>query len=588
MKNSKRFQFILKFTKPYKITFLTLFICIITTSFIGMLYPYVFGLLIDEVFYHKNVNFFKVIVVGYCILYLGEQLLHLVLNYVAAYFATRFNFDIRRKLYEKILKLKAGYLNDIRTGDLITIINSDSEQIYEFIHWNVFYLIANALRLLISIIFVGLINLKLMLLMIVVVPISVYASRYFGKLVKERTKLYRDQYGKYISWVFEILKGMREVQLFGVERHVTKYFVRQCASMVRLKNRTNLTEFASDSTNGFISLLSDLSVYVLASLLIVNGQLTVGAFVASIDYFMRANLLLKSLNDANMKIQNQTASIDKVVELLIQEEEGSEPHKGKLNPAGGRIQFSGVNFRYDGCNDVLKNISFAVNAGERISLVGRSGAGKSTVANLLLRFYEPETGIITIDDQDISKVTLESLRRSIGVVQQENLIFQGTIRHNVLLGNPKANDTEIWNALQKADIADFVKELPEGLETIIGSNGIELSGGQRQRITIARIFLKNPKILIFDEATSSLDYETEQAVHQAGIALSMGRTVITIAHRLSTILDSDRVAVLKDGEIIAFDHHLSLLKECGYYGELFKDQYMSSLNNSSVQEAAAI
>jgi ATP-binding cassette, subfamily B, bacterial len=240
MKRSKRWQIILKFARPYKITFLTLFICIITTSFIGMLYPYIFGLLIDEVFYHKNIDFFKVIVISYCILYLGEQLLHLVLNYVAAYFATRFNFDIKRKLYEKILKMKAGYLNDIQTGNLITVINSDSEQIYEFIHWNVFYLAANVLRLLLSIVFVALINVKLMLLMIVVVPVSVYVSRHFGKIVKEKVKLYRDQYGKYISWVFEILKGMREVQLFGVERHVTRYFVKQCASLVRLKRSGGL------------------------------------------------------------------------------------------------------------------------------------------------------------------------------------------------------------------------------------------------------------------------------------------------------------------------------------------------------------
>lgn len=204
MKKSKRWQTIWIFAKPYKITFSTLFICIFVTSIIGMLYPYIFGLLIDEVFYHKNMEFFKVIVISYCILYIGEQLLHLVLNYVAAYFSTRFNFDIRRKLYEKILKLKAEYLNDIQTGNLITIINSDAEQIYEFIHWNVFYLIANVLRLIISIVFVAFINIKLMLLMIVVVPISVYVSKYFGKIVKERVNLYRDKYGKFISWVFEI------------------------------------------------------------------------------------------------------------------------------------------------------------------------------------------------------------------------------------------------------------------------------------------------------------------------------------------------------------------------------------------------
>jgi ATP-binding cassette, subfamily B, bacterial len=631
MKKSKRWQMIWSFAKLYKITFATLFICIFATSIIGMLYPYIFGLLIDEVFYHKNMEFFKVIVISYCILYIGEQLLHLVLNYVSAYFATRFNFDIRRKLYEKILRLKAEYLNDIQTGDLINIINSDSEQIYEFIHWNVFYLIANVLRLIISIAFVGFINIKLMLLMMVVVPISVYVSNYFGKIVKNRVKLYRDTYGKYISWVFEILKGMREIQLFAVERHVTKFFVKQCSALVRLKIKTNLTEFASDSTNSFITLLSDLSVYILASLLILKGQLTVGAFIASIDYFSRASGLLKSLNSANMKIQSNMVSIDKVVDILSQEEEEEvikaevevekEEEEGKdseaeaevetkagkyakyenntekrdkpyrkkeLTPVEGGITFSNINFKYNEHNEVLRDVNLVVKGGQRISLVGISGAGKSTIISMLLRFYEPETGSITIDGQDISKVSLKSLRKNIGVVQQENLLFQGTVGYNIKLGNLKAREEEVWQALEKANIMDFIKELPNGLDTVIGRGGVELSGGQRQRLTIARIFLKNPKILVFDEATSSLDYEAEEMIQKASKELSEGRTTIVIAHRLSTILDSDKVAVLKDGKIIAFDHHLVLLKECEYYRELFKEQYMLSQQEWSDGEVAAV
>lgn len=381
---------------------------------------------------------------------------------------------------------------------------------------------------------------------------------------------------------------MREIQLFGVERNVAKFFVKQSAYLVRLKIKTNLTEFASDSSNNFISLLSDLSVYILASLLILNGQLTVGAFIASIDYFSRANGLLKSLNSANLKIQSNMVSIDRVVNVLFQEEEGNDYSKRILKPVSGQICFSNVNFKYNEHNEVLKDVNIVVEGGERISLVGRSGAGKSTIVSMLLRFYKPAAGSITIDEQDISQVSLKSLRKNIGVVQQENLLFQGTLRYNIKLGNLKAREEEIWQALEKANISDFIKELPKGLDTIIGSGGIELSGGQRQRITIARIFLKNPKILIFDEATSSLDYEAEETIQRASKELSEGRTTIIIAHRLSTILDSHRVAVLKDGEIIAFDHHLKLLKNCEYYREIFRDQYVLSQGKWSSKEETAV
>lgn len=587
MKKSKRFHVILSFTRSYKITFLTLFICIVVTSIISMLYPYIFGIMIDEVFYHKNMQFFKVIVISYCILYIGEQMLHLVLNYVSAYFSTKFNFDIRRRLYEKILSLKAEYLNDIQTGNLMTIINDDAEQIYEFIHWNVFYLMANILRLIISIAFVGYINLKLMLLLLVVVPVSVYVSRYFGNIVKLKVKRYRDNYGKYISWVYEILKGMREIQLFGVERHVTKVFVKKCASLVHLKIETNLVEFGSYCVNDFISLASNLSIYILASLLIMKGQLTVGAFVASIEYFTRSSLLLKSLNDSNMKIQTNMVSIDKIVDILSQEEEDREI-KNKLVLSKGEINFTNVSFGYNEHSKVLKKINFKSGEGERISLIGESGAGKSTIINLLLRFYEPSGGCITIDGQDISKVALSSLRKSIGVVQQENLMFQGSIRYNVKLGNNKASEGEILEALGKANILEFVNGLPKGLDTIIGKNGMELSGGQKQRIAIARIFLKNPKILIFDEATSSLDYESEASIKRACRDLSQGRTTIIIAHRLSTILDSNRVGVLRDGEIIAFDHHSRLLCDCEYYAKLFKEQYMKNTEEFDSEEGTAV
>ncbi|MCX8131174.1 MAG: ABC transporter ATP-binding protein/permease [Clostridia bacterium] len=575
MKDTKRIKIIWQFVKPFKMAFINLFICVIVTSFIGMLYPYIFGMLVDEVFYHRNMDFFKIIVISYGVIYIGEQLLHLILNSTWAYLMTRYLFDIRKRIFDKIFILKADYLSNIQTGDLITRINKDAEEFMNFIHWNVFYLFANIVRLLISVALVAVLNIKIAALMFIVVPITVYTSRFFAKKVRIQYKKYRDVYGKYISWMFEILGGMREIQLLAGERNVIRKFIKSCSSLIRLKIKSSLIEVGSERSNAFISLSSNLMLYIVAGVFIVNGELTVGGFIAIIDYFTRSTNLLKGLNDANIKIQNNMVSIDRVYSLLNEESEKQDKTYPDISVNGGRIEFKNVKFQYNEHNHVLKNINLAINEGEKISFVGRSGAGKSTLVNLLLRFYDPCKGTIKINGTDIQGCSLKSLRKNIGIVQQETLFFDGTIKYNLKLGNPRCSDGEIWEACEKAHIAEFVRSLPDGLDTVIGTDGINFSGGQRQRLAIARVFLKNPPILIFDEATSALDYEAEQVIKKSWKELSCGRTTIIIAHRLTTILDSDKVAVLHGGEIVSFDHHLKLLENCEHYRSLFSEQYIT-------------
>jgi ABC-type multidrug transport system fused ATPase/permease subunit len=222
---------------------------------------------------------------------------------------------------------------------------------------------------------------------------------------------------------------------------------------------------------------------------------------------------------------------------------------------------------------VFSKLQLNINSGEKIALVGKSGEGKSTLASLLLRFYNPQEGNIFIDNQDISTVSIESLRKNIGIVWQDILLFHGTIRENLLIAKENANEEEIWDVLEKANIADFINSLKDKLDTVIGSRYQGLSGGQKQRIGIARILLKNPKILIFDEATSALDFESEQVIKNSWSELSKGRTILVIAHRLSTIIDCDRVAVLSNGEIVACRKHLELVGKCTAYDEIYKEQY---------------
>jgi len=312
----------------------------------------------------------------------------------------------------------------------------------------------------------------------------------------------------------------------------------------------------------------------LAAFMALNGQVTIGMFLAILQYFSNVNNNISIIMQNVNTIQNRLVAIQKVIDYMSIESEEDELRTDKLLVDQGRISFNDVSFYYNKKNNVLDNINLNIRSGERISLVGSSGAGKTTISSLLLGFYIPQSGSISIDEHDLRQCTLKSIRNEIGIVQQEVLMFDGTLRMNMTLGNKHATDNQIMEACEMAAIGDFVRSLPDGLDTVMGKNATDFSGGQRQRLAIARIYLKNPKILIFDEATSSLDYESEKLVHEAWDNLSRGRTTITIAHRLSTIVKSDRVAVLHEGKIVSCGHHLELLKNCGFYQTLFAEQYI--------------
>lgn len=565
------YKYILKNALKFKWKFLILFFCIITTSFIGITYPYIFGRLVDEVFYKKNMSMFINIVIIYGAIYLVEQLLHLVLNITWAQLMTRFLFVIRKDLFNKTLSLTPKFLSNIHTGDVIKRINKDVEEFMNFIHWNIFYTIANILRLILAIGALFFLNYKIAILVIALIPINVFLSKYFGKKVKRFYRKKADKEGILSSWLFEIIKGMREICLLGAENEIIKKFTHKTIEIMRIKINSDKVEIINERLNSSVSLVSTLILYVLAGYLVFSGEFTVGAFVASVDYFGRATSLFNSLSQKSIAIQNNIVGIERVQSLLEEESEKYEGHDLKVTE--GSISFKDIEFSYNDHNKVFSKLQLNIKAGEKIALVGKSGEGKSTLASLLLRFYKPQAGAIFIDNQDISTVSIESLRRNIGIVWQDILLFDGTIRENLLIAKENANEEEIWAALEQANIADFINSLQDKLDTVIGSRYQGLSGGQKQRIGIARILLKNPKILIFDEATSALDFESEQVIKNSWKELSEGRTILVIAHRLSTIIDCDRVAVLSNGKIVACKKHLELIGKCTAYDEIYKDQY---------------
>lgn len=574
------YKYLLKNVSIFKLKFLILFFCVITTSFIGITYPYMFGQLVDQVFYKRNMGFFLDIVIIYGLVYLGEQLLHLLLNIIWAQLMTQFLFLFRRDVFNKVFSLSAEFFLNIHSGDVVKRINNDTEEFMNFIHWNIFYTIANVIGLIVSIGAMWLLNYKIALLVIVLIPINVFLSKHFAKHAKRFYKEKSDKQGILSSWLFEIIKGMREINILGAERQILRKFSVSTIEIMRINIKSDRVEVTNERLNSSVSLISSLILYVMVGYLVFKGEFTVGAFVATIGYFNKATLLFNGLSQKEIAIQNNKVGMERVQKLL---EEQSEVYSGaELKIKEGNITFQDIHFSYNSGKEVFSNLNLEIKAGEKIALVGKSGAGKSTLVSLLLRFYEADTGKILIDSQDISSVSLRSLRENIGIVCQDTMLFPGTIRDNLLIAKADAAEENIWEALRKAHLDDYVNSLKDGLDTIINGEGFGMSGGQKQRLAIARIFLKNPKILIFDEATSALDFESEQIIKSSWRELTEGKSMIVIAHRLSTIVDSDRVAVLNEGEIVACKHHSELINKCTAYDEIYSEQYTTKMEEQII------
>lgn len=563
--------------RKYKWSFLNLFICVVFTSVIGMAYPYIFGLLVDEVFYHRNFRFLVYIVTAYGLVFAGEQCLHICFNSVWAYLATRFSFDIRKKLHDKLFSLQSVFFTTSKSGDLMAVINRDTDEVMSFIHLNVFFLTANIIRLATAVAFVLYANIYLGLLMLLAIPAAVFTAMAFGQALKARMEEQREQYGDWMSWCLERIAGLRDIRLLGASKYSTRVFVQMMIQYMRTRSRSSKMEWISERTVKVISLGSDLALYATASYLIVHQHITIGVFIATIEYFSKGGELLQKISGASRSIQRNKVAISRVFSLL--QEKGEEMNVGapSLAVTEGEIEFRSVSFRYSPEIPVLLGISFFIEGGTTVAVVGRSGGGKSTLISLLLGLYKADEGDILIDGVSIADCNLHSLRKSIGVVSQETFLFEGSLRENLLWGSPYQPDEALWLACEKAFIAEYVRGLPDGLSTRIGGeHGSSMSGGQRQRIALARVFLRKPRILVFDEATSALDGEAEKAIRFSWQALGEQVTTIIIAHRLSTIVHADKVAVINQGRIAAYDHHEKLLAESDAYRQLFDEQYSES------------
>ncbi len=482
--------------------------------------------------------------------------------------------DMRNRLYGHLQKLPLGFFDRHKAGQLIARVFSDTSQTKEIITYTIADLVKHAVSLLAFVTALLLISWKLTLLALVVAPLFLgFLKPMLWRLRRSFRRAY-DSQGELTSMLQESVSGARLVKAFGAEEFEHRRFVRTNQAYFRDLVRAERVRLLSSPLSEVLGSIVTLVLVWVGAQLVFGGELTAEAFLTFLTISLRVQSPIKALTTFPARAQASLAAADRFFEILDTGGEPASTSGRSVDSFERSIAYEDVDFAYDGDEAVLRGISFEVKRGEVVALVGPSGAGKSTIVDLLPRFYQPTGGRITLDGTDISKIRLESLRQLLGIVSQETLIFHDTVRANIAYGaTDRYSQDEIEAAARAANAHDFVVQLPRGYETLLGDRGVRLSGGQRQRIAIARAILRDPPLLIFDEATSSLDSESERLVQDAIQRLLADRTVIVIAHRLSTIQGANQIIVLKDGRIVERGRHDELLARRGAYHRLYEIQF---------------
>lgn len=563
-------QWIIKFVMMHKWTFLLSFIVVTIMTIIDMIYPFFNGEIINVALYEKDMStFWKLCLIYVSILVFNQIFIATLNNLLLSRIMTGFLFDIRRSVFKKIIHKKGKDLTNINTGDIINRMESDTEAFVNLIFHNGIWGYSNFLHIVFAIVFMFYYNSFLGVFTVLLAPVLAFVSNYFKKKNHQINKKITDEQGRVWAFLFEFMKDLLNVKMLNSCKRVKRVYFKKTVFINKIKVIREKHELKSERIYSFIALVSQLLLFIICSFLIVNENMQIGVFVAAISYFNMATNYFGTIHQKIVDNGRQHASIQRVIDILNEEEEDYKDNILSKQIKYGNIDFKNVSFGYSDEKKILKNINLKINAGDIIGIVGKSGSGKTTLANLIYKLYDIDEGEIQIDNVNIDKYNLHSLRKDIGIVHQETIIYSDTLRYNLSFSNSKDNDEILIKALKKAALYDIYLKFPDGLNTVIGDNGIELSVGQKQRLAIARLFVKNPKILIFDEATASLDSYNESFIKEAITEMSYGRTCIIISHRLSTIKYCNKIAVLADGEIKGYDNHDSLMKSNSVYRDLF-------------------
>ncbi len=554
---------------PWRGLFVLDFGCAVLAGLLELAFPIAVKVFIDTLLPSGEWNLIIAAAVGLLAIYLLNTGLMAVVTYWGHMLGINIETEMRRRAFDHLQKLSFGYFDNQKTGHLVGRLTKDLEEIGEIAHHGPEDLFIAVMTFLGAFVLMLFVHVELALITAIVVPVGTILTVRYGARMTDTWRAIYSSVGAFNARIEENVGGIRVVQAFANEDHERALFARDNAQYRGRKLDAYRIMSVSQSLNYLSMRLTQVIVMVAGTYYVIEGDLTNGGFVG---FLLLVGVFFRPVEKIAAVLESYPkgiAGFRRYCDFLDTEPDiVDRPGARAVDRLAGDIRFSNVHFTYSTGHPVLNGIDLSVKAGETIAFVGPSGAGKTTICALVPRFYDLVEGAITIDGIDIRDMRLAALRSHIGVVQQDVFLFGGTIRDNVAYGRLDAGDAQIWEALERAHLAETVKRLPDGLDTIVGERGLKLSGGQKQRLSIARMFLKDPAILILDEATSALDTATERAIQTALAELARGRTTLVVAHRLSTIRHADRIVVVEAGRIVEEGAHDALLQQDGAYRRL--------------------
>ena len=579
------FKRLLSFSKEHIAKFVISMLCMVIVGAISPLLAYLVKPVVDNVFINKELDMLKWITLAVLVIFLVKNVCSYIQVVLMSYIGQRIITNIRNKLYARIQAQSLDFFTKNPTGMLMSRITNDVSYIQGAVSEAVTSLVKDSFSIVGYVFTLFYLDWKLALIGMIIFPIIIYPLSSIGKMIRRVTTKTQVTFGNLSSLLQETIAGARIVKAFGMESYEEKRFAQENEKLFRLTLKIVSTNAISSPLMDFLGGLGIAAIISYGGYQVINGSSTPGTFFSFLAAIMLLYEPVKRIASVNNTVQQGIAAAERVFEIIDNEPSITDkPAAVPLAKITKKIEFKNVSFNYDESTPILKNINLSIGAGKLVAFVGVSGSGKTTLVNLIPRFYDVSDGTILIDGHDIREVTVESLRSQVGIVTQQTILFNDSIKNNIAYGDRGKDDDAIIQAATAANAHKFIEALPSRYDSIIGEQGTKLSGGEKQRISIARALLKDAPILILDEATSSLDSESELEVQDALENLMQGRTTLMIAHRLSTIRKADIIVVLSAGEIVEMGTHDELFEKCGEYYRLYTLQFSVKQNTDYVND----
>lgn len=569
----KRF---ISYYKPHRKLFALDMLASLIIAIIGMFYPIVTRLVFKTYVPENNVKMIIICGIVLFVIYFVRMLLKFFVQYYGHIIGVKMQAKMRKDLFEHLEELPYSYYDEHETGKIMSRLTNDLVDVSELAHHGPENFFICGIMVIGSFIYLCTINWILALIIFACVPLLVVISIILRKKMTDAFSETRKDVAKINAQVESSITGIRVTKAFTNSEKEIEKFQKSNNSYIKSRSKAYKAMGLFHSTTSFAVDLFYVVCIISGSLFAINSIIDLSdylTFVVSVSLFISP---LQTLINFVEQYQNGVTGFKRFIEIMEEKPEFTNQNALENIDIKGEIEFKNVSFNYRSSDQVLNNISFKINKGEKIALVGESGGGKTTICHLIPNFYQVSEGEVLVDNININNISFKALRRAIGIVQQDVFLFNGTIKENILYGKLDATDEEVIEASKRANIYDYIMSLPNGFDSEIGERGVRLSGGQKQRISIARVFLKNPSILILDEATSALDNTTEIMIQNALNELAKGRTTLIVAHRLSTIKNADRILVINHGEIVESGSHKELLDSEGIYSKLYNQQFNDS------------